>query len=107
MINSKQKGARGERAIAKILREHGYDNARRTAQYCGKTEESSDVVGLPGFHVEVKCVEHLNIYNAIEQAKRDNGDSKNIPVVFHKKNNKQWLCTLDLEEFLKIIQEIK
>ena len=50
-INSKQKGARFEREIAKIFREYGYGSARRTAQYCGNTGDASDVVGLPGIHV--------------------------------------------------------
>ena len=52
-INSKDKGARNEREIANILKDHGYD-ARRTAQYCGNTGDASDVVGLDGFHIEVK-----------------------------------------------------
>lgn len=104
-INSKQKGARAEREIANILKDKGFKNARRTAQYCGNTGEASDVVGLDGFHIEVKRVEHLNIYEAIDQAVRDNGDSLDTPVVFHRKNNKKWLCTLRLDDFLDTIKE--
>ena len=69
-INSKQKGARFERQLASMFREHGYD-ARRTAQYCGNTGEAADVVGLPFIHVEAKHVERLNIHDAMAQAKRD------------------------------------
>lgn len=33
-MNSRQKGAGGERELSRILREHGY-NCRRGQQYCG------------------------------------------------------------------------
>ena len=72
-MNSKQKGKRGELEWAAYCRQQGYD-CRRTAQYCGNTGDASDVVGLPGIHQEVKRVEHLNIYEAIEQAERDKKD---------------------------------
>ena len=54
--NSRQKGKRGEREAAAYLRELGFEDARRTQQYCG-TEGNSDVVcpdSLPGLHIEVK-----------------------------------------------------
>ena len=63
-INSKQKGARFGRDLARKLREYGYE-ARRTAQYCGNTGDASDVVGLPYLHIEAKHVERLNIYDAM------------------------------------------
>nr|DAS04793.1 MAG TPA: hypothetical protein [Caudoviricetes sp.] len=54
-INSKQKGARGEREFASLCKEHGFD-VRRTQQYCGNTGDASDCVGLPNIHIEVKRV---------------------------------------------------
>ena len=103
MINSKQKGNRYEREIANILKEYGYD-ARRTAQYCGKTEESSDVVGLPGFHIECK---HYKVkafdYKWLQQAEND--CKNNIPIVVHKTDRHENLVTMTLENFLKIIKE--
>lgn len=35
---SKAKGARFELEIAHYFRDHGYPDAHRTAQHCGKTE---------------------------------------------------------------------
>ena len=67
-INSRRKGAQGERELAKKLREYGFD-CRRGQQYSGIGGE--DVVGLDGIHIEVKRVERLNIYDAVDQAKRD------------------------------------
>lgn len=103
-INSKQKGARYEREIAGILRNHGYDS-RRTAQYCGNTGDASDVVGLPGIHIECKHQEKLQIYDWMEQAIRDSGKSGKIPAVFFRKNNCENLVTLRLEDFLSIVAE--
>lgn len=97
-INSKQKGKRGELEVAKILREAGFENARRGEQYCGANGDP-DVCGLPGVWLEVKRNERLNIYEAMEQARRDS-KGIDIPWVVHRKNNKPWLCTMSFEEAL-------
>ena len=62
-INSRSKGAKGERELAKILREYGYP-CRRGQQYSGANGDA-DVVGLPNIHIEVKRRERLEIYSAI------------------------------------------
>ena len=105
-VNSKQKGARFERLLASRFREYGYE-ARRTAQYCGNTGDASDVVGLPGIHIEAKHVERLNIYEAMAQAKRDAqaGGENRLPTVFHKKNNCGILVTMEFDDFMKIYAE--
>ena len=106
-INSKQKGARFERTLSKIFREYGYSDARRTAQYCGNTGDASDVVGLPGLHIEAKHQEAMRLYDWVDQAKRDaaaNGKG-NLPAVFHKKNNADILVTLPLDAFMTIYRE--
>lgn len=99
-INSKQKGKSGELELSHVLKEYGYET-RRTAQYCGKSEDAADVVGLPGIHIECKRNEHLNIYDAVDQAKRDAKDG-NKPCVFHRKNRKEWLVTMPLTEWIKL-----
>ena len=99
-MNSRQKGARGERELAKILRESGYE-ARRGQQFSGANGDP-DVVGLPGFHIECKRVEKLNIDEAMAQSIRD-AKKDEIPIVIHRKNNQKWKVPISLEEFLKII----
>lgn len=103
---SRDKGKRFERALASRFREYGYD-ARRTAQYCGNTGDASDVVGLPGIHVEAKHVEKMNLYEWMAQAIRDAeaGGKGNLPAVFHKKNNADILVTLRLDDFMTIYRE--
>ena len=103
-LNSKQKGARFERLLASRFREYGYE-ARRTAQYCGNTGDASDVVGLPGIHIEAKHQEQMRLYDWMAQAKRDADGTGKIPVVFHKKNNAEILVTLELESFMDIYRE--
>ena len=102
-INQREKGIRFERQLANKLKEYGYD-CRRTAQYCGKTEESSDVVGLPGIHIEAKHQEKMRLYDWMKQAANDAKESGNLPAVFHKKNNEDVLVTMRLDDFMKIYQ---
>ena len=100
-INSRQKGAAAEREIAKILREHGYTNARRGQQFHGGPD-SPDVVGaLDGVHIEVKRVEKLNLTDAYAQSKRD-ADPSEIPIVVHRKSREPWMVTMSFENFLRI-----
>lgn len=98
MINSKDKGKRGEREFANLLKKYGF-NARRGQQYKG-TKDSPDVICdvLP-FHFEVKRVQKLNLDSAMDQAKKDCGN--NEPVVAHRKDHHKWLITIDAEYFLK------
>lgn len=106
-LNSKQKGARFERKLAGLFREQGYDDSRRTAQYCGNTGDASDVVGLPGIHVEAKHQEQMRLYEWMSQAKRDAeaGGKGNLPAVFHKKNNAEILVTMELEDWFNLYRE--
>ena len=104
-VNSKQKGARFERSLASKLREYGYQDARRTAQYCGNTGDASDVVGLPGLHIEAKHQEKMCLYDWMAQAKRDSEGTGKLPAVFHKKNNAEILVTMTLENFMEVYRE--
>ena len=108
MVNSKQQGARFERLLASKFREYGYD-ARRTAQFCGKTGDAADVVGLPGIHVEAKHVEIMRLYEWMAQAKRDAaaGGGNALPAVFHKKNNCSILVTMELDDWMNLYREFE
>ncbi|EJX08212.1 hypothetical protein EVA_03675 [gut metagenome] len=106
-VNSKQKGARFERQLAGLFRDYGYTEARRTAQYCGNTGDASDVVGLPGIHVEAKHQERMQLYDWMDQAKRDAkaGGAGLLPAVFSKKNNHSILVTMELDDWMQIYRE--
>lgn len=98
---SREKGKRGERMFAKLLREHGYD-AKRGVQYQG-SPDSPDVVGLPGVHAEVKFVEKLNLHSAMEQSKRDAGEDE-MPLVAHKRSREEWLVTMRFTDWIKLFK---
>lgn len=101
MINGKKKGKTGELELCRKLKEYGYD-VHRSVQYNGKAEDGQpDLVGLDMIHIECKRVEKLNIYDAVDQAKRD-CKKGNIPAVFHRRNNHEWLVTMPLDEWIKI-----
>jgi hypothetical protein len=100
-MNSRRKGAVGEREIAKYLRDHGYD-AHRGQQYKGGAD-SPDVTGIPGFHIEVKRVERLDLNAAMEQSIRDAGDD--IPIVVHRRDLDYWKVTMRLDDFVEVIKK--
>jgi len=102
-MNSRQKGARAERQLAKELRKFGYADARRGQQFSGANGDA-DVTGLDRVHIECKHVERLNIHDAMEQSKRDARENE-IPVVMHKKNRTNWLVTMELIDWIQLYKE--
>jgi hypothetical protein len=102
-INSRQKGARGEREAAAFLTNEGFP-ARRGQQFAGGTD-SPDVVceSLPALHFEVKRVQAGNPYNWIQQAQRDCGYK--LPVVLHRRNDHEWLVVMPAKDFFRIVRE--
>lgn len=100
-INSKDKGKRYEREIASKLKDYGYE-ARRTAQYCGNTGDASDVVGLPGIHIECKFCQTMKLYDWMTQASNDSRKSGRLPTVFHRKNNCDTLVTMKFDDWIKL-----
>lgn len=100
-VNSRNKGASGERELSKILREYGYE-CRRGQQFCGANGDA-DVIGLPHIHIECKRVERLNLEDAMRQAIRDSGNDK--PCVFHRKNRSEWLVTMRLNDWVELYRE--
>jgi Holliday junction resolvase len=112
-MNSREKGKRGERAWRDELRANGYA-ARRGQQFSGSAE-SPDVVcdSLPWIHFEVKAVERLNVYEAMEQAVRDCEIAIGIgkwrivlkaPILAHRRNFHRWLVTMEASTFFRILR---
>ncbi len=102
-MNSRAKGKNGELELAKVLREHGYMEARRGVQYSGGGD-SPDVVGIPGFHVECKRTERGNLYDWLDQAIRDSDGTGRMPLVAHRRSRREWVAILPLTDFLKLIE---
>lgn len=108
-ITQREKGKRGERELANLLKEYGYD-CRRGQQYCGSNGDA-DVIGLPGIHIECKRVERLNLEEAMKQSISDTEavcalqGEEIYPAVFHRRNRGSWLVTMRLEDWIILFRE--
>jgi Holliday junction resolvase len=102
-MNSRDKGARGEREAAKYLTDLLGVPFVRGQQRSGRDENDVTPDRDIGISFEVKRVEKLNLYNAVDQSKRD--AKGRVPVVLHRKNNKNWLLTLEADEFWKLVDK--
>lgn len=102
MTNSREKGARGERELARKLTEYGFP-CRRGQQFSGANGDA-DVVGIDGLHIECKRVQKLNLTDALMQSIRDARDGE-MPVVMHRRDHEEWKVTLRLDDFIKLWKE--
>lgn len=91
-INSRAKGASGERELAKLLRTQGFTEARRGQQYCGASGDA-DVIGVKGIHIECKRQERVQDELWMKQAE-DDARKGEIPVVIYRRNHEQWKVLL-------------
>ena len=96
-IHSRNKGASGERELAKVLRDYGFAGARRGQQHSGSPDSPDIADAIPNVHIECKRVERLQLDKAMEQAVRDAGDDL-TPTVFHRKNRGEWMVTVRLKD---------
>ena len=104
-INSRRKGAQGEREWAGFLRTSFGLSAHRGCQFSGSPDSPDVIGGIPGTHCEVKRVERLNIDNAMAQSVGDCGE--NIPYVAHRKNRGEWLITVRAADLLSFAERVR
>ncbi len=100
-VDSRAKGARGERELAAFLQLHGFE-ARRGQQNCGGSDSPDVKHDIPGLHIECKRTETLSLYPAMAQAVKDAGVAL-TPTVWHKRNHKDWLVVIRAEDFISLL----
>ncbi len=105
MVNSNDKGKRGERELSRELERLLGCSARRGRQYSGSPDSPDIVTDIKGLHIECKYVERLNVDNAMEQAEQDAGQSQ-VPVVCHRRSKKRWKVTLYLDDLVNLSEII-
>ena len=97
---SQRKGADGERELAAVLREYGYEIKRGGSMSFG---EVPDLVGLPGIHIEVERCEQVRLSEWMQQAERDSQHFKDgLPAVFHRRSREGWRVTMNLADFMRL-----
>lgn len=75
---SQRKGADGERELAAVLREYGYEIKRGGSMSFGE---------VPDLHVEVKRREQVRLSEWMQQAEADSKRFRDgMPVVFHRRS---------------------
>lgn len=98
----REKGARGEREVVAKLREFGFTDCARTPN-SGGLFITGDVVGVEGFHFEVKRQEQLRLWEWLGQAHRE-APPGSTPVVVFRRNGGHWNVALPLEDLLWLMR---
>ena len=101
---SRRKGVRGELEAAGELRRLFRVEARRGRQYHGGDEAPDLKTAIDRVHFEVKRVEALRLYAALDQAIADAGP--NIPVVLHRASQRPWVVILRLDDLPQLTVQL-
>lgn len=102
---SKNKGKAGEREAAKEVSRVLGCKCRRGVQYSGGGDSPDIVTSIKGIHWEVKRVESLSLYKALEQANKDKKE-EDVGVVLHRRNNRKWVVIVELDNLPKLLEAI-
>jgi hypothetical protein len=101
---SRRKGVRGEIEAAAEVRRLFRVEARRGRQYHGGDEAPDLKTAIERVHFEVKRVEALRLYAAMDQAIADAGP--NIPVVLHRASQRPWVVILRLDDLPQLAVQL-
>jgi len=99
---SRDKGARAEREIVHLIHDELGVECRRGMQSRSGDDEA-DVIGLPGWHFEVKRCEQLAINKWLAQAESDAHDDE-VPVVLFRRSNQPWRAIVPFTIFLSLLK---
>lgn len=99
---SREKGKAGEREVVSLLRAYGFE-ARRGQQFRGGPDSPDIIHSIPNLYIEVKRREQVNLYQALDTADREKPPTDRS-IIFHRKNSKRWLITMNAHDFLIRLQ---
>lgn len=95
------KGAAGERELAGILTDQLGLLVKRNLD---QAREGKNDITIGQFRIECKRVEKLNIHAAYAQALAASSPQE-IPVVAFRRNRGEWMATLSLADFIRLMRE--
>ena len=99
--STREKGLRGEREVATLLREYGLVVAR--VPNSGGLDVKGDLTGVAGYHFEVKRQEIARFPLWLRQARAEcNGD---VPVVIWRPSRSEWTATLPLDALAALLSD--
>ena len=100
--SQRDKGKRGERAVAGFLTDAGWPT-RRSVQFNGRDPNAvSDLIvdGLPQLAIEVKFRQAWAVDRWLQRQKDECRDGQ-LPMLFCKKNNEPLVIALYAEDFVR------
>jgi len=98
--SEREKGARGEREVAAILRAHGFECERTPNS--GGLQVKGDLAGSFPAHVEVKFQETARPWAYWEQASNE-APIGLMPVVAFRRKRSPWLAIVKLEDLAELM----
>lgn len=102
---SRDKGARGERAVATEYRLQGIECAR--VPNSGGLDTKGDIVGIPGVHCEVKSAGRLDIAAWMRQCEAEAPEGQ-VPALHwrlcRRGGSTGWYVNLTLDDFIDLLK---
>jgi hypothetical protein len=100
-MNSRAKGARGEREFITLHLAPYWPDARRNLDQF--TDDKRDVARVAGVHFQIKRTERLELWAAIHQAETE-AVNTDLPVVAFRRNRSPWYCVLPAEALVAMLR---
>lgn len=97
----KTKGAIGENEVKAILVAHGFPLCRRN--FASGGQGGNDLIGVPGYGIEVKRQETTKPWEWYEQCKEAASPTE-TPVVVFRRSHSDWMALLSFEDLLGIME---
>jgi hypothetical protein len=100
-MNSRRKGKRGELEFIQCHLAPYWPSAKRNLDQFG--DDKRDCVEVAGVHWQIKRVEKLNIWAALDQATGE-AAAHDTPVVAFRRNRSRWFCALEADELIPLLR---
>ena len=100
-INGRRKGKVGElEFIARHVAPHWPEARRNLEQHTG---DKRDCLAVAGIHFQIKRVESLNIWAALDQAITESAPH-DVPIVAFRRNRSPWFGALEMDELIPLLR---
>jgi hypothetical protein len=100
----RDKGARGELEIVRLLQNHSWPDAKRTSDGRHQQHRGDIANGPPNVHLEIRRRETLNIWACLKQAAADAAHGHR-PVVAFRRSRSQWYAAVELDFLLDLLAD--
>lgn len=98
----RNKGAKGEREVVRILNESLGTDAQRNLD---QTRDGGTDISLPPYGIEVKRRRQMGFYAWMHQAEKACGAAGLRPVVIARADGEDWVAIVPLSEFIALARE--